>query len=227
VFFSPVEVAKPLTKRKENKARWSRLRTSGCRSRVCRDNYIDLMSGVPPIAAELIALRKSAALGHRLLSARVSLTAGSRHEIDPLFLLALVAGASWQSIRRGDKVRQRINQLFRFDWFMHTRRFLQRWNIHVTIAVAGNNYKGYVSRDQGVGKIERPLAIQIEIQHDSIRPILFKESKRFGLSRHRADHAAAFALEPILKIHCHEELVFNNQDARPSQGGAGERRFLH
>lgn len=109
---------------------------------------------------------------------------------------------------------------------MHPRCFLQGWNIKLTIAVAGDNYKRNLSRDQGVGEMERKLAIQIEIEHDSIRPVLFKESKRFGLSRHRADYVAAFALEPILKIHCHEELVFNNQDARPSQGG-GRTALLH
>lgn len=47
------------------------------------------------------------------------------------------------------------------------------------------------------------------------------EIKRLGLSRCRTDHAPALALEPILEIHRHEELVFNNLCARSSQGRRG------
>jgi hypothetical protein len=67
-----------------------------------------------------------------------------------------------QSIGSTDNVRKRANQLFRLDWFMQTRCLLQRGNIELTIAIADNNYKRYLSRDQGLRKINRQLTIQIE-----------------------------------------------------------------
>ncbi len=71
-----------------------------------------------------------------------------------------------QSIGSTDKVRKRANQTFRLDWLCRRVALCKRGNIELTIALADNNYKRYLSRDQGPHKINRQLTVPIESQLD-------------------------------------------------------------
>ena len=73
-----------------------------------------------------------------------------------------LASSSCKSIGSAHKVRKHAHKLFGFDWFIQTRRPLERRTVELPFAIAGNNYIGYLSRDQGVDKISRQLTIQIE-----------------------------------------------------------------
>jgi hypothetical protein len=77
----------------------------------------------------------------------------------------------------------KLRHLLSGPGFPGTKRCsLQCWAIELSFTIAGNNYKGYLSRAQSIDKISRQLTVQIESQHNRIKSVPFKELGALPLS---------------------------------------------
>ncbi len=125
----------------------------------------------------------------------------------------------FQSIGSVQKIGKHPDQVLHIDRLVQPRRSLQGGNIKLTTAISGNSYERYLSRDQGLGEPGGQVPVQIEIQHNGVGAAPFKDLQRFGLSSSQTDHITALAPEPIFKVHCQQDLVFDDQNAGSSQSG--------